>query len=246
MAINSVFQTVAFGALVGFYLRALPGRLGIEQSALSFSMSDIARSVLIFLGIPLLAGILIRTLGERLGGSARVAGAPADRAVRSVPPAVHHRRALRRAGAHHHGLARRRGPHRGPAGGVLRDHVGRPDGSESVGRPELRPLGHPGVHRGEARTSSSRSPSRPGPSWSPQARRRPGSWGLSSRSVLVALRQRLGSHVSSSPTGEGVRAFNGRTKVTGQGRPSLRLAAWRAGWAVLQNAPSTPPATGTS
>jgi ACR3 family arsenite transporter len=65
VAINSVFQIVAFGALGGFYLQVLPGRLGLEQSALSVSMWDIARSVLVFLGIPLLAGILTRTLGER-------------------------------------------------------------------------------------------------------------------------------------------------------------------------------------
>jgi hypothetical protein len=29
-------------------------------------------------------------------------------------------------------------------------------------------------------------------------------------------------------------AFIGRTKVTGQGRPGLRLAAWRAGWAAIK------------
>ena len=29
--------------------------------------------------------------------------------------------------------------------------------------------------------------------------------------------------------------FTGRTKLTGQGRPGLRLAAWRAVWGALQN-----------
>jgi ACR3 family arsenite transporter len=68
VAINSVFQIVAFAALGYFYLELLPGWLGLEQSALQVSIWTIARSVLIFLGIPLLAGFLTRTLGERARG----------------------------------------------------------------------------------------------------------------------------------------------------------------------------------
>jgi ACR3 family arsenite transporter len=65
VAINSVFQIVAFAALGYFYLQILPGWLGFEQAALHVSMWDIATSVLVFLGIPLVAGFLTRTLGER-------------------------------------------------------------------------------------------------------------------------------------------------------------------------------------
>jgi ACR3 family arsenite transporter len=68
VAINSVFQIVAFAALGWFYLSVLPGWLGLEQTALDVSMGDIAKSVLIFLGIPLLAGYLTRRLGERARG----------------------------------------------------------------------------------------------------------------------------------------------------------------------------------
>ncbi|MFQ6396165.1 transposase [Nocardia sp. KC 131] len=41
-------------------------------------------------------------------------------------------------------------------------------------------------------------------------------------------------------------AFTGRTKLTGQGRPALRLAAWRAVWGA-PNAPTPfmPPVTST-
>jgi len=70
VAINSVFQIVAFAALGYFYLELLPGWLGLEQEALDVSVWTIARSVLIFLGIPLLAGFLTRTLGERAKGRA--------------------------------------------------------------------------------------------------------------------------------------------------------------------------------
>ncbi|MFD3645340.1 ACR3 family arsenite efflux transporter [Streptomyces cyaneofuscatus] len=68
VALNSVFQVIAFAALGWFYLTVLPGWLGLEQTALDVSVWEIARSVLIFLGIPLLAGFLTRRLGERAKG----------------------------------------------------------------------------------------------------------------------------------------------------------------------------------
>jgi arsenite transporter len=68
VALNSVFQIIAFAALGYFYLELLPGWLGLSQSALEVSVWDIARSVLIFLGIPLAAGYLTRTFGERARG----------------------------------------------------------------------------------------------------------------------------------------------------------------------------------
>ncbi len=69
VALNSVFQIVAFAGLGYFYLELLPGWLGLSQATgLEISMWQIAKSVLVFLGIPLLAGYLTRTLGERRKG----------------------------------------------------------------------------------------------------------------------------------------------------------------------------------
>lgn len=71
VAINAVFQIVAFAALGYFYLELLPGWLGLDSGdggGLEVSVWEIAKSVLIFLGIPLLAGYLTRTLGERAKG----------------------------------------------------------------------------------------------------------------------------------------------------------------------------------
>jgi ACR3 family arsenite transporter len=68
VAINSIFQVLAFGALGWFYLQVLPGWLGLSQAALQVSAWDIAQYVLIFLGIPLLAGYASRKLGERAKG----------------------------------------------------------------------------------------------------------------------------------------------------------------------------------
>jgi ACR3 family arsenite transporter len=68
VAINSVFQIVAFAALGWFYLQVLPGWLGLETTSAEFSVAAIALSVLVFLGIPLVAGYLTRTIGERAKG----------------------------------------------------------------------------------------------------------------------------------------------------------------------------------
>jgi len=68
VAINSVFQIVAFAALGWFYLQVLPGWLGLSTTSAEFSVWAIVVSVLVFLGIPLLAGFLTRTIGERTKG----------------------------------------------------------------------------------------------------------------------------------------------------------------------------------
>ncbi|WP_179777968.1 ACR3 family arsenite efflux transporter [Amycolatopsis endophytica] len=68
VALNSVFQVVMFGVLGWFYLSALPGWLGLDTAALSVSGWQVARSTLIFLGVPLAAGFLTRRLGERVKG----------------------------------------------------------------------------------------------------------------------------------------------------------------------------------
>ncbi len=68
VALNSVFQVFAFALLGWFYLSVLPGWLGLQQTGIDASTWDIARSVLVFLGIPLLAGFLSRRLGERRRG----------------------------------------------------------------------------------------------------------------------------------------------------------------------------------
>ncbi|MBW0272545.1 arsenic transporter [Nocardia sp. MH4] len=68
VALNSVFQVFMFAVLGWFYLAVLPGWLGLEQTTIDVSPWQIAKSVLIFLGIPLLAGFLTRRFGERAKG----------------------------------------------------------------------------------------------------------------------------------------------------------------------------------
>ncbi|WP_409235660.1 ACR3 family arsenite efflux transporter [Streptomyces sp. PA5.6] len=66
VALNSVFQVIAFGLLGWFYLDLLPGRLGLgDGEKLDLSLWKIALNVVLFLGIPLLAGFLTRRVGEQ-------------------------------------------------------------------------------------------------------------------------------------------------------------------------------------
>ena len=68
VVINSVFQIVAYALLGTFYLKILPGWLGLDTQDVQFSTWDITKAVLIFLGIPLLAGYLTRRIGLRTKG----------------------------------------------------------------------------------------------------------------------------------------------------------------------------------
>jgi len=68
VALNSIFQVLMFAVLGWFYLAVLPGWLGLPQTTITTSPVQIAKSVLIFLGIPLIAGYLSRRLGEHFRG----------------------------------------------------------------------------------------------------------------------------------------------------------------------------------
>jgi arsenite transporter len=68
VALNAVFQVLLYAALAVFYLNVLPSWLGLDTQHLSVSIGTIARTVVIFLGIPLVAGYLSRALGERRRG----------------------------------------------------------------------------------------------------------------------------------------------------------------------------------
>lgn len=68
VAINSVFQILAYALLGTFYLRILPGWLGLNVQDVSFSTMEITKAVLIFLGLPLVAGFLTRKIGLRRKG----------------------------------------------------------------------------------------------------------------------------------------------------------------------------------
>lgn len=65
---NAVFQVLAFSLLGYFYLTVLPGWLGLDTQGFEVGIWETARTVLIFLGIPLTAGFITRRIGLRRKG----------------------------------------------------------------------------------------------------------------------------------------------------------------------------------
>ncbi len=70
VVLNSVFQVAAYALLGYFYLELLPGWLGLQETSIDFDLWTIAKSVLIFLGIPLAAGFATSFVGRRRKGDA--------------------------------------------------------------------------------------------------------------------------------------------------------------------------------
>jgi ACR3 family arsenite transporter len=65
---NALFQVAAYALLGYFYLTTLPGWLGFDTQGFEVGIWEVARTVLVFLGIPLAAGFMTRRIGIRRRG----------------------------------------------------------------------------------------------------------------------------------------------------------------------------------
>lgn len=69
VAVNSLLQILLFSPLAYLYLAIVPRWLGAQSATVNISMVDIAKSVLIFLGTPLAAGIITRLVLRKRKGA---------------------------------------------------------------------------------------------------------------------------------------------------------------------------------
>lgn len=70
VALNSVFQVLFYSVFGWFFLNVVPSWLGAPSSQFDVPMTTIAKSVLLFLGAPLVAGALLRAVAVRARGEA--------------------------------------------------------------------------------------------------------------------------------------------------------------------------------
>jgi ACR3 family arsenite transporter len=70
VAINSLFQMLFYAVYAWLFITVLPPYFGIESMKINISIAEIAKSVLLYLGVPFVAGLFTRLIFLKLKGEA--------------------------------------------------------------------------------------------------------------------------------------------------------------------------------
>lgn len=68
VALNAVFQMLLYSVYAWFFLTVAPAWIGMKGVAINITMAEIAKTVMIYLGIPFFGGLLTRLVLVRLKG----------------------------------------------------------------------------------------------------------------------------------------------------------------------------------